>query len=123
MLATRKRSAARIGVFVLISPRPLVMLMVWLPDRVSRTTPGAPAATRALASCCRAVRTWVRSGVAAAVVATRTAAVSPVKIAPESLIRLGRRDLRRFSFGCEVMMVMVFLLWRWFGLHRAEPFG
>ena len=67
MLATRKRSFTRIGVFVLISPRPLVMLRVRLPFRLSRTTPGAPAATRASASCCRAARVWVPFGVAAAV--------------------------------------------------------
>src|SRR5256885_1905464 len=111
MLATRNRSAARIGVFVLISPRPLVMLRVWLPSRVSRTTPGAPAATSALASCWRDVFAWVLLGVAAAEATTRTAAVRQARIAPESWIVLRRSDPGGLEWECWVVRVMVVLRW------------
>src|SRR5881396_3430711 len=109
MLATRKRSAARIGVFVLISPRPLVTLVVWLPSRVSRTTPGAPAATSALASCCRDVFAPVPLDVAAAEATTRTAAVRQARIAPESSIVLRRRDPIGLDWTYWVVPVMTVL--------------
>src|SRR5437867_2733426 len=109
MLATRKRSAARIGVFVLISPRPLVTLVVWLPSRVSRTTPGAPAATSALASCCREVFARVPLGVAAAEATTRTAALRQARIAPESSIVLRRPDPIGLDCAYWVVRVMTVL--------------
>src|SRR5438034_1637720 len=109
MLATRKRSAARIGVCVLISPRPLVTLVVWLPSRVSRTTPGAPAATSALASRCRDVLAPVPLDVAASEATTRTAAVRQARIAPESSIDLRRCDLGGLEWEYWAVRIMTFL--------------
>src|SRR6266545_7472966 len=109
MLATRKRSFARSGVLVPISPRPLVTLTVRLPWRVSRTTPGAPAATSALASCCRDVLAPVPLDVAAAEATTRTAAVRQARIAPVSSIVLRRCDLDGLEWECWVVRVMTFL--------------
>src|SRR5690348_11507605 len=100
------RSFARIGVFVLISPRPLVTLTVWSPLRLSRTTPGAPAATRASASFWSDACASVRFGVAAAAVTTRTAAIRHARIPPLAAVVLRRRGLAALGW---VVLVMVFL--------------
>src|SRR5207244_10470055 len=97
------------GVWVLIAPRPLVSLVGRWPSRVSRPTPGGPAATSALASRGRDVFAWVPVVVAAAEATTRTAAVRQARIAPESSIDLRRCDLGGLEWECWVVRVMTFL--------------
>src|SRR5919201_3202115 len=94
MLATRKRSLARLGCFVLISARPLVIVRVRSPWRASRTTPGARAARGASASRCNEVCERVLVGVPAAAALTSAAAVSEASVASAIV-------LRRFG-GCGV---------------------